>query len=567
MSQQSQQHNSHNNNSHSSQSEHQHNSPHSRDENAQNSQHWADQTADAVIERTKDQSTITCASGITPSGVVHIGNFREIITTELIVRALRRKIKSQKTNKQVRFIYSWDDYDVFRKVPKNMPKQEELKQFLRKPIVDVPDPFGTEESYARHFEVAIENMLPKMGIAPEFIYQSKKYRACTYAEGMRIALEKKDKIKQILDDFRAEELTTDFMPIRIFCEKCNLDTVETIEYKGEYTIYYKCANTDCNHEDTFDFRKKGIAKLQWRVDWPMRWAHERVDFEPGGKDHSSAGGSFDTGKEIVKEIYGWHAPHYIMYDFIRIKGGSGKISSSSGDVITVDDALNVYEPQMIRWLFATNRVGSEFAISFDGDVIKLYEDFDRCERIYYDTEKAKSDKDTIQQKRVYELSSIDEENIPMAIPQQFGFRHITTILQVNAMDEEKTYQFFVKENDKLTPLAQQRIRTRIACAANWLRDFAPEEYRFLVQESTNEKVPAAIVPAVNNLIALLENGDDADAIGTATYQFCIDNKIEPKAFFESCYKIIINKTKGPKLIQFILAIGKEKVIKILQSSI
>ena len=87
--------------------------------------HWADQQAERIIKQKGDLDLYTCASGITPSGTVHIGNFREIITVDLIVRALRDR------GKNVRFIYSWDDYDVFRKVPGNMPKPEVLEKYLR----------------------------------------------------------------------------------------------------------------------------------------------------------------------------------------------------------------------------------------------------------------------------------------------------------------------------------------------------------------------------------------------------------------------------------------------------
>ena len=90
--------------------------------------HWADQTAEKIIRERGDLDSYTCAAGITPSGTVHIGNFREIISVDLVVRALRDR------GKTVRFIYSWDDYDVFRKVPANMPKLEILEQYLRFPI-------------------------------------------------------------------------------------------------------------------------------------------------------------------------------------------------------------------------------------------------------------------------------------------------------------------------------------------------------------------------------------------------------------------------------------------------
>ncbi|MDR3146796.1 MAG: class I tRNA ligase family protein, partial [Treponema sp.] len=118
-----------------------------------NAVHWADEAADKIIREKGDKDGYTCASGITPSGTVHIGNFREIISTDLVVRALRDR------GKQVRFIYSWDDYDVFRKVPLNMPGREELETCLRLPITMVPDPWGRDPSYARHHEVDVETML------------------------------------------------------------------------------------------------------------------------------------------------------------------------------------------------------------------------------------------------------------------------------------------------------------------------------------------------------------------------------------------------------------------------
>src|SRR3989338_10698287 len=83
--------------------------------------HWADLAAENLISL-ENKKKYVCASGITPSGAVHIGNFREVITTDLVARALKDR------KKQIRFIYSWDDYDVFRKIPKNMPKQDLLNK-------------------------------------------------------------------------------------------------------------------------------------------------------------------------------------------------------------------------------------------------------------------------------------------------------------------------------------------------------------------------------------------------------------------------------------------------------
>ena len=156
--------------------------------------------ADKIIREKGDKELYTCASGITPSGTVHIGNFREIITVELVVRALREK------GRNVRFIYSWDDYDVFRKVPRNMPDPELLEKYLRFPITLVPDTTGRAENYARGNEKAVEDILPAVGVHPEYLYQAERYRSNRYAEDIRHALEHRDEIRAI---FETEQPTED----------------------------------------------------------------------------------------------------------------------------------------------------------------------------------------------------------------------------------------------------------------------------------------------------------------------------------------------------------------------
>ena len=44
------------------------------------SYHWADITAERIIREKGNKSKYVVAAGITPSGTIHIGNFREIIT-------------------------------------------------------------------------------------------------------------------------------------------------------------------------------------------------------------------------------------------------------------------------------------------------------------------------------------------------------------------------------------------------------------------------------------------------------------------------------------------------------
>ncbi len=513
------------------------------------SMHWADQTARRVVKERGNKAKYVVAAGITPSGTVHIGNFREMITVDLVNRALND------LGKKTRFIYSWDDYDVFRKIPKNMPKQDLLKKYLRKPIIDTPDTFGCHKSYAEHNEKEIEEVLPLVGIQPEFIYQNNKYRNCEYKEEIKFVLNNKEKVRGILDKFRKEKLPEDWYPLSIYCEKCNTDETKVIDYDEKYKVTYECR---CGFKGNLDFSQKGVVKLPWRLDWPMRWHYEQVDFEPGGKEHSTTGGSYSTAKSIIKELYNEQAPIYQKYDFIILKGIGGKMSSSAGNVITLKDALEIYEPEIIRYLFTSTRPDAEFAISLDLDVLKVYEDFDKCERTYYKKEKV-SEKEFLKQKRIYELSSVEEP--PKKMPFQPSFRHLCNVVQIYENDFSKIKESYGVKGESDV----ERLKVRTKCVSNWLQKYAPEDLKFHVQKEVkirpNDKEKEAIKELINYL---QKNKLDEKLLYEEFYNISKSVGIEPKEFFKICYKILINKERGPRLAPFILTLGKNRVIELLR---
>ncbi|MFC1648793.1 lysine--tRNA ligase [Nanoarchaeota archaeon] len=515
--------------------------------------HWADQTAQRIIEEKGDKKQYTIAAGISPSGTIHIGNFREVITHDMIARALER------LGKKCRYIYSWDDFDPFRKIPKDAPNQEMLKENLRKPLCKVPDPYGKEESWARHNQVAMEIELPKVGISPEYIYQHKKYLACDYADGTKTALDKKDAARKILDSFRTDPLSGDWLPISVYCPKCWKDTTKIISYDGECSVDFSC---ECGNKQSIDLRKDGYYKLPWRVDWAMRWDYESLDFECAGKEHGTVGGSFDTGDKICKEIYGHDPPAHFTYNFIRIKGGPGKMSSSVGEVLTLKDLLKVYAPELARYIFTGTRPQAEFAISFELEVLQLYDEFDRIERIYFGDEEVKNEKELENAKRVYELSMPFPDKIPKKMPLQPGIRHLTNLVQIFPHDMARVKDYFKK--DVKTKFDEERLMQRAECALNWVEKYAPESFKFKVQE----KIPSNLKLPSNHKQALLDLSNaigklDEEALVQAFFDTSKRHGIDKKEFFKAAYKVIIGKEKGPKLATLINEIGQEKIKKLL----
>lgn len=517
------------------------------------STHWADIYADKIIREKGEKDCYTCASGITPSGTVHIGNFREIISVELVARALKDK------GKNVRFIYSWDDYDVFRKVPKNMPEPELLETFLRKPITLVPDTLKRAENYARGNEEDVEKILPKVGVNPEYLYQAKRYRSNVYAEGIKRALEKKEEIKAYLNEHRTSPLEDDWWPISVFSSFSDKDTTTILDWDGEYKITYRDDST--NQEETIDIRETPNTKLPWRIDWPMRWSVEGVDFEPAGKDHHSEGGSFDTSKNIVK-VFDGEPPVSFQYDFISIKGRGGKISSSSGEVVSLYDVLEVYTPEVCRYMFVGTRPNTEFAISFDLDVLKIYEDYDTCERIYFGLQPANESK-AAKQRRIYELSQVGE--IPSEPSYQIPFRHLCNLLQIHGGDIDAV----ISSLDDISESQKERLVERCKCAWAWITTFSPEDFRFALATKDSEKVEVSekelvCIKALKDVVSNMDQYQSDKEFTNAMYSCATDNDLETTVFFSIVYTILIGKPKGPKLAQFMLTCGKDKILPILE---
>jgi lysyl-tRNA synthetase class 1 len=534
--------------------------------------HWADEAAARIVFEKGEKELYTCASGITPSGTVHIGNFREIISVELVVRALRDM------GKTVRFIYSWDDYDVFRKVPANMPKQDELKNYLRFPITMVPDPWERDSSYARHHEVDVEKIMPVVGIHPEYLYQAGRYSESRYAQGIRKALEKRDALKNILDKFRDDEhkIQGEWWPVSVFCEKCNKDETEIESWDGEWGLSYSCKA--CGNKEKLDIQKAKGVKLVWRVDWPMRWEYEKVDFEPAGKEHHSHGGSFDTARHVCKEVYGWDAPVSFRYDFIGLKGSPGKMSSSSGNVITVEDVLNVYTPPVARYLFAGTRLNTEFVISFDLDVIKIYEDYDKTERIAWKIEEAKDEATFQKEKRMYELSQVSVggksprlEDLPA--PYQIPFRHLCNLIQIADGDIERALADLSSGSGAPNPQQLKALKTRAQCAKYWVENCAPEDFKFklfpaggaapLRDLSDTEKNAVRILR--DDVISKIEEFPDDKTCSAAIYAVAEKAGIDGKALFSAAYQALIGKDQGPRLASFLRSINKERLLGILKN--
>ena len=266
--------------------------------------HWSERIADKIIERNPNKKVYVCAGGASPSGSVHIGNFRDMAVPYFVARALKQK------GKNVRFLFSWDDFDRLRKVPVNVSNiVDGYEQHIGKPYTAVPNPFDDGcANYAEHFEKEFEDAMKDLGIEVEFIYQSKEYLSGRYAKKVVFALEHRKEIYDILMTFKSQESTDEgrecYYPVAVYCDGCGKDSTTVTSYNEKtHELTYVCKA--CGKEETVNVLKYFNLKLAWKIDWPMRWKAEGVDFEAGGIDHATPGGSYDVSTVLAKEIFGY----------------------------------------------------------------------------------------------------------------------------------------------------------------------------------------------------------------------------------------------------------------------
>ena len=142
--------------------------------------HWADKIAQQLVQSRPAKDEYICAAGISPSGPVHIGNFRDVATTFFVTRAL------QDLGKKTCLLFSWDEFDRFRKVPANVP--DNFGQYIGKAYSAVPDPLGCHASYAAHFESEFEEAISNLGIRLNYRYQAAEYQSGSYSKWIITAL-------------------------------------------------------------------------------------------------------------------------------------------------------------------------------------------------------------------------------------------------------------------------------------------------------------------------------------------------------------------------------------------
>jgi lysyl-tRNA synthetase, class I len=559
---------------------------------------WVTRAADDAVrhhERTGASGPVTCSSGASPSGPVHLGNLREFLMPHFVADELRRR------GVPVRHLHVWDDYDRFRKVPKGVPAS--WAEHIGRPLSGVPDPWGCHPSWAEHYKEPLVNALHDLGVEMEEISQTERYRAGVYREEVLRAVRHRAEIDAVLARHRtrkveaeapagdehaaqeaeamAESVANDedddaatevgWFPFRPYCHDCGRDTTTVTAYDDDTTdLAYTCSV--CDYHGTTDLATQDEGKLVWKADWPMRWAFEHVDFEPAGMDHATPGSSFTVGHELVESVWDYPRPAWFGYGFVGFAGVQ-KMSSSAGGAPTASDALRVLEPGILRWLYVRRQPKQTFDIDFGPEVVRLYDEWDALGRKAADP--AKRDVQVL----AHERAAATESYGPLPAPRVVvPFRMLASVADVTAGSAEQISRIVSHlghAHDSVDDL-----EPRLSRAVAWTAEFVPEADRTSVRSEPDLTAIEALSSQEREWLSLLLQGLQADleleAVTSLVYGvpklargMSLDErptdevKADQKEFFRLLYHLLVDAERGPRLPTLIVALGSERVRSLL----
>ena len=505
--------------------------------------HWADVIAKSIAEKAEKP---LIATGIIPTGIIHVGSLREAITGESIRSAV------EGLGKEARLIYLIDSFDPLRRRYDFLPPSYE--EYVGKPISRIPCPCGNHRNYAHHFVQPFLDAVDALGVHCEVIWTSDLYKDGKFAETIDLTFKKRQQIIDILHEVSGKPANPNYAPYNPLCEECGRFCNPIFEtYEFPY-VEYECT---CGHKGKADIRKDD-GKLTWRCEWPAKWKIFGTSAEPFGKDHAAAGGSYDTGKRIAREIFGVEPPYPVPYEFVQLKG-VGQMHKSLGCSVTGIDAIRMTPPEVLNYLFL--RVQPSRAIDYDTGMglLDMADEYDRMEVAFFTKEYTDAEENPV---RAYEIAQ--HNHVPSRLPVEVSMRHLCNVVQMaDSFEEQLTIIKRTVDLSKASAEDIRRLKVRCDCLRYWLNAFAPDQVKFAVQQTIPSNVNLETLDKVflQTLVSRMNDCNwDADTINTIISEVGKESPLGSKGAYKLIYNLVIGKDRGPRLGPFLASMDKQFVI-------
>ncbi|NIJ09008.1 lysyl-tRNA synthetase class 1 [Sphingomonas vulcanisoli] len=509
---------------------------------------WPYEEARKLLARTKggvpDKGYVLFETGYGPSGLPHIGTFNEVLRTTMVRRAFETL-----SDIPTRLIAFSDDMDGLRKVPDNVPNPDMLRAHLGKPLTQIPDPFGTHDSFAAHNNAMLRDFLDRFGFDYEFMSSTERYTSGAFDDALRGVLRHYDAIMGVMLPTLREERRATYspvLPIDPFSGVVLQVPVQVVDADAG-TIRF----TASNGEPITQLALGGHAKLQWKVDWAMRWVALGVDYEMAGKDLID---SVIQSSKIAR-VLGAKPPEGFNYEMFLDEHGE-KISKSKGNGLSLEQWLTYGPPESLAYF--------------------IYREPKRAKQLHIGVIPRAID-DYWQSAGQYPAQTVDQRlsnpvhHIPLgAVPEQLppvSFSLLLNLVGVlgSEADEAAVWAYLGRYREGVTAEAHPELAPLVRHAIAYYRDYVAPT----LQRRAPSAAEAAALRDLDARLAALPADTQADAIQNEVYEVGKAHyaKEALRDWFKALYETLLGSEQGPRMGSFIALYGIENSRRLIAEAL
>jgi len=469
---------------------------------------------------------------------------------------VRKAFHLLEPSRRSRLIVFIDDLDGLRKVPENVPDREDVEQYLGIPVSKIPDPFGCCASFADHMIGLLGGFLAPVEVEYELVRSAEMYSSGRFDEGLKLILEKHAEIIAIIAPTLREENRAGWSPFMPICPKCGqvVERAVTAYHPERASIEFTCeksagGTSGCGFSGEQSVLG-GMAKVQWKVDWALRWYVLKVDYELYGKDLTD---SARLSGQILR-VLGAKPPLGFPFEMFLDEDGR-KVSKSVGRGVSVDQWTRYAPIEVLKFFLLLNpRRARKLFLEAIPQYVDEYLDAVR----QYAAESE-------EQRRESVLEFVIQSTTPRRFNSTLTFGlMMNAVAALGSSDRDFIWNYIVRYDSSIAgdPETEAMGRALMECALNFYRDFI-EPTKKLYTPSDAERAQLESLDAY-----LRENqGASAEEIEKKIYDLGRANYDKPGKIFPLLYRSILGQERGPRLGAFIRLATPARIVELLDATI
>src|SRR3954454_15135142 len=482
-------------------------------------------------------------TGYGPSGLPHIGTWNEVARTTFVRHAYEELTGGAPT----RLIAFSDDMDGLRKVPDNIPDQQMLTENLGKPLTQIPDPFGTHESFAHHNNAMLRTFLDRFGFDYEFVSATDCYTRGEFDSVIRKVLHGWDAIMGVMLPTLREDRRKTYLPVLPVSPTSGRVLQVPLRVVAAEPGLVACDDEAGSRVQQSAFG--GLAKLQWKVAWAARWVALGVDYEMSGKDLIDS--VTQSGK--IARVLGGRPPEAFNYEMFLDEKGE-KISKSKGNGLSLEEWLRYGSQESLAfYIYREPRKAKSLHIGVIPRAVDEYWQF----RGNYPNQ-------PLEQKLGNPVHHIHGGQVPeTALPVTYGL--LLNLVSLPGMaDKETAWKSVQRYAPGTSAESDPELDELIGLAVNYARDFVVPT----LQRRAPNPVEAEALRDLDSELAKLPPGADGEVIQHAVFEVGKRHPFESlRSWFQALYETLLGSSQGPRMGSFIALYGVDNSRRLIAEAL